>query len=172
MIPIKVLFRAGARAAETRLAILAVFLMVGVAFHAAAQTVIDDFRQGQATLTGVGSSTQAGLMIGGERDLALSVSAGAISAGVSVGLLKISGDGAADGTVEVVWDGADNDAATLADSGLGVANLTAGGDNAFLLGINSLSGSPSLTLTVFSGANSSTIPLSGLGASTLPQLVR
>src|SRR5881394_400222 len=159
-------------AGAAKFAALAALLCLSGMSRITAQIVIDGFQQSQATITGTASSTQAGSMIGGERDLALSVSTGAISAGVSLGVLKISGDGAANGTVEAVWDGADNDATTISNSGLGGTNLGGGGDNALLLGINSLSGSPTLTLTVFSGATSSTITLSGLAASTLPQVVR
>jgi len=172
MIRVKLTFRKGARAAAANLTALAVFLSFSGASRATAQTIIDDFQQSQATITGTGSSTQVGSMIGGERDLASSVSGGAISVGVSLGILKASGDGAANGSIEVVWDGLDNDATTLANSGLGGTNLAVGGDNAFLLGINSLSGAPTITLTVFSGATSSTVTLGGLVPSALPQLVR
>jgi hypothetical protein len=169
---VKLRFWACTCAAAANLAALAVFLTISGASPATAQTIIDDFQQNQSTLTGTGSATQVGSMIGGERDLALSVSNGAISVGVSLGVLRVSGDAAANGSVEVVWDGIDNDATTLANNGLGGTNLAIGGDNAFLVGINSLSGAATLTLTVFSGATSSSVALSGLTPSPLPQMVR
>src|SRR5437762_12724058 len=121
MSPAKMPLPLGARVAAANFAALALFLTCSE-FSLNAQIVIDDFQQNQAAITGAGSSTQTGSMIGGERDL--SVSAGALSAGGSLGVLKISGDAAANGTVEVVWDGADNDATTIANAGLGGTNLT------------------------------------------------
>jgi hypothetical protein len=135
--------------------------------------LIDDFQVTQASLAGTGSSTvPAASALGGERDLAVTTSAGTISAGVSLGVARIVGDGSASGTVELVWDGADADAGALANTGLGGVNLEAGGDNAFVIGLSILAGSPALTLTVFSGADASSVTLSPLTASELPQWVR
>ena len=141
----------------------------------AAQTIIDSFQVNQATLSGAGGSAQtgsSGSMVGGERDLRVSVVSGSISAGASLGVLKVSAGVGANGSVEAVWDGVDNDPSNINTLGLGGLNLTSGGADAFLIGLNSLSGSPSLTLSVYAGANLSTVTLSGLTVSTLPQVLR
>lgn len=147
-------------------------LLAGTAmFHARAATV-DDFLQNQAAISGAGNSTQDGSMLGGERDLQVIQTAGAISAGASLGVLNATGNATANGTVSIVWDGNDNNATVRAPNGLAGANLTTGGDNALLLGIKSLSGSPTISITVVSGGTPVTIPVPGLTASAQPQLVR
>ena len=145
-------------------------LLVGNA--ASAAVVIDDFQANQAALTSSDASTLSSAVLGGERDLRLTLSKGAVSVGVSLGTLRLQGNDDADGTVELVWDGMDNDASNLATSGLGEQDLTAGSDSALLLGIHSLTGSPTLTISIHNGSTVSSISLSGLTASSEPQWVR
>jgi hypothetical protein len=138
---------------------LSLLLTAALWAGAAAAATIDDFDVNQPPLTAPASAsasaTQDGPvanLLGGERDLRLteSTATGTIAADVSKGVFSFSAGPGASGTWGLSYDGNDNDADTLA-FGLG-ANLTTGGDNAFLLGLNSLTGSPTITLEVFSSA--------------------
>ena len=123
---------------------------------------IDDFQVNQALATAPGASTvDHASILGGERDVQVTLigGAGPISAEVKLGYSEHILSSASTGSTIMTWDGNDNDASTLA-FGLGPVNLTTGGDNAFLLGISSLTGTPTITLEVFtSAANWSTFTL-------------
>jgi len=125
-----------------------------------AQTFADSFQKNQTTLSrdtpGSASSVVSDTMSGGERDLRLVLTSGtSLSAGVELGTLKFSQASGVVGSVEVVWDGQDNDAETVDYSGLGGVNLTAGGQDAFLIGVNAQDQEAGLTLTVFSSSTHS-----------------
>ncbi len=105
-----------------------------------AQAIVDDFAGGTGTLSvanpmGLAVDTAfeiatvpPSLILGGERDLILSLGAGtgSATAGVSSGLAFT--DSGVEATLEVQWDGADM-SATLVPTGLGGIDLTAGGAN-------------------------------------------
>src|SRR5688572_24119819 len=83
-------------------------LLAWIAMFSTRAATVDDFLQNQATISGAGNSTQGDSMLGGERDLEVTLSAGTISAGVSLGVLNATGNASANGAVSVVWDGDDN----------------------------------------------------------------
>jgi hypothetical protein len=142
----------------------------------AAQTVIDNFQTNQTSLTlaapGADGSTAAGSMLGAERDLRIQLtSGGPMSAGASLGTFHLAQASGSSSVIEISWDGADGDASTLNSSGLGGINLSAGSQNAFLLGLHALDQSVDLTLTVYSGANSSVLTLPLPGGLVAPQFI-
>src|SRR5439155_20006412 len=144
-------------------------LGLGGSLSVAGQTVIDDFQKGQTTLAraaaGTDSSAVSGAMLGGERDVAVTLSSGSsISAGVALGRFRFNQDAGVTGTAEIVWDGVDGNATSLNPTGLGGVDLTAGGQDAFLLGVNSLDQAATITFTVYSGTTASSsliLPLPG-----------
>jgi uncharacterized repeat protein (TIGR01451 family) len=137
---------------------------------AAQPIVIDDFSTNQAALALTfppagtsASSTVAGTMLGGERDLLISLTSGVIagnglSATVSTGFYSYSQDATIAGSGRVEWDGADGNATSLDPTGLGGVDLTAGGtQNAFLVRLLSDDLPLPLVLDVHTdGANAST----------------
>jgi hypothetical protein len=157
---------------------LSLFLTAALWAGALSAATIDEFEVNQAPLTSPASSSAAstqdgpaGNILGGERDLRVteSTATGTVLADVSKGVCSFSSGPGASGTGVLTYDGNDNDATTLA-FGLG-ANLTTGGDNAFVLGLNALTGSPTITLDVFSSAaNWSTFTLAN--PALLPTHVR
>ena len=108
----------------------AIFLFVT---NGVSAITIDDFNINHPTTTGVGASTvDAGGILGGERDLRVTVTAGTasdVTAGVSNGILFDNRASAVTAESAFTWDGNDNDASTL-NFALGPVNLTTGGDNA------------------------------------------
>ncbi|MDB6037451.1 MAG: hypothetical protein JWM99_1292 [Verrucomicrobiales bacterium] len=135
---------------------VSLFLLFSLSCATQAQFVIDNFNTNQTliSVSAVGSagSTQRGTMQGNERDLNVTVtSPGTITAQVRTGVFTYTQDASAVGSADIVWDGIDGNASTLAPSGLGVLNFTASSQNAFMLGVNSCNQSVSVTLTIYSG---------------------
>src|SRR3954464_3006607 len=85
---------------------------------ARAQVVIDNFDKNQALISGTGSSMVAGTMLGDERDEKLTVSSGIISAEIKKGTYIFTQAAGASGSAEIVWDGTDGNANTIATGGL------------------------------------------------------
>jgi len=123
---------------------------------------IDDFNKGQGFLiqTTAGSSftTRTGPMLGGERDLKVTLNSGPlIVADVQNGTYIFNQDAGAVGSAEIVWDGTDGNGNTIATTGLSPAvDLMAGGSDAFLLGVISCNQSVNVRLIVYSTAGPST----------------
>ncbi|MCU0708535.1 MAG: hypothetical protein MUF23_09605, partial [Pirellula sp.] len=96
--------------------------------------------------------------VGGERDIFVDATAGDVSVSANElatpGLLVSNLGALANGTRIVTYDGVDNDAQTLNNTGLSNLDLTASGANAFRFLIGGEAGTQ-LTVTVHSGANSS-----------------
>ena len=106
------------------------------------------------------SFSPAATAIGGERDMVVTATLGAIAleanGAAMPGHLAYNAGIGATGRSRVVWDGADNNATTLSPSGLSGTNLTALGETGFLLTIET-SQPVTLSLLVHSGpGNSST----------------
>jgi uncharacterized repeat protein (TIGR01451 family) len=126
-----------------------------------AQTTVDDFAATQAGLISPpvpASSTATGAgILGGERDLRVERTAGAGNAAVQVagGALSFTVDAGTAGEVVAVWDGADGDALSLAPTGLGGVDLTAGGQNGLRLRVSAASGLTSVVIDVFTDAGRS-----------------
>lgn len=104
-----------------------------------AQIIIDSFSTNQSSMvltfppagTSASSSVSGAGIIGGERDIQVSLSAGVIagnslSANVSSGFFSYSQDATITGSATLQWDGTDG-SANLNPTGLGGIDLTAGG---------------------------------------------
>ncbi|MDB4770824.1 hypothetical protein OAG60_01985 [bacterium] len=106
-------------------------------------TAIDTFNQTTQQVTDttndgvpVTSSASAPEAIGGERDLYVNLTSNTGLIQLSVndttlglpGLLMFGSTGQGDGERRVSWDGFDNDAAVIDDTGLGAVDLTGGGE--------------------------------------------
>lgn len=143
--------------------VVALAVMVGLVFPVEA-LIIDDFDTpagGQFTCDGPGCggtpsfSSVSGLagVLGGERDLLATKVSGPEDVGLransggSGNLSFSSGDGTV-GVGQVQWDGAD-DAATIDTNGLGSADLTVGGNSAFLVRARADLPGGSITFTVY-----------------------
>jgi hypothetical protein len=118
--------------------------------------------------TALSSIAAVGSVLGAERDAVLSrtgANAGPVEMDVNTsitGALYYASGSLTTGTLLLTYDGNDNDAATLAPTGLGGIDLTGGGiDTAFHIVATSDLGAP-LTLTVFTSAlscSSATLPI-------------
>jgi uncharacterized repeat protein (TIGR01451 family) len=129
-------------------------------------TLIDSFDLTAQNITSTGgvaanSSVTATEAIGGERDLFIQSNVGgSISAKAdspsSTNFLAFGADALSNGTRRLVYDGPDNDATVLNNTGLGSVDLTAGQ----ALGIRFIVGAEataSVTVTINSGTNSSSV---------------
>jgi hypothetical protein len=155
---------------------VSLFLLFSLSCATQAQFVIDNFNTNQTliSVSAVGSagSTQRGTMQGNERDLNVTVtSPGTITAQVRTGVFTYTQDASAVGSADIVWDGIDGNASTLAPSGLGVLNFTASSQNAFMLGVNSCNQSVSVTLTIYSGGGTTKTVTITVPAATLPNFI-
>ncbi len=117
---------------------------------------VDDWGTGQSlslTVPGVVSSTVDGVgILDGERDLRVALTAGGpITVAAAGGDLYYTADAGTQAFARIVWDGNDDDPAALDLTGLGGENLTAGGQNAFVLPIL-VDAATQITLTVYSDA--------------------
>ena len=141
--------------------------------------VIDDFSDSHPLLFSVGSGSStagfnAGLMLGGERDLDVSVSVGSIaSIEVTTGVLNFGLTAGTTGNGFITWDGADGlpSSTDIDFTGLGGIDLTnAGTLDGINITIDSTDVVGSIVLTVYTdGANSSSFTLalpSGIAAAT------
>ncbi len=141
----------------------------------AAQTIIDDFQINQAAIGSNGVASVEGStmsIVGGEREVKVTTLAGSISAIATLGLFQVVGDANANGAVEIRWDGTNHTAGVINTHGLNGINLTNGGANAFLIGLVSVTGNPSLTLSIDSGTDTASVTLPVLQASPNPQWLR
>src|SRR5262245_34654437 len=96
----------------SRLCLTALLLVPQLRWPATAQVVIDNFdtNQGLLTAPGTTASTVSGSMIGAERDLQLTLTAGSpLSIQITGGVLAYTQGGAVTGSADIVWDGADGD---------------------------------------------------------------
>ncbi|MCB9436685.1 MAG: DUF11 domain-containing protein [Anaerolineales bacterium] len=126
------------------------FLSIPPNIAEAATITIDGFDTDQATLdlvhpggTGstTGSTVTGGGMLGGERDVRLTLNSGIVPGnGVHTttagGFFSYGQDPTANGSVQIQWDGVDGDFNTLNATGLGGVDLTGGGtSDAFIMGV-------------------------------------
>ena len=154
----------------------AVLVVLCLALPVGALT-IDDFFINHSPLTSPGSSTQdspTSNVLGGERDVQLIETGGdpTITAEVVGGAMAFSSDAGGTGLLRLIYDGDDSDATTLDHIGLGGVNLTTGGDNALLLGVNSADAATSVTIDLFSSAIDSSTVTVVIPAGSLPNLIR
>ena len=152
--------------------------LVGIAQTTAQPLLIDDFSTDQALIFAIGagstaSSFASGGMLGGERDLEVAVSAGAVSSWeVTGGALNFSVSAATTGAGVLAWDGADGLPAStdLDPVGLGGVDLTSGGAlDSIALTILSADTTGSLTFTVYTDAanfSNSTVPIGPIVTAT------
>jgi cysteine-rich repeat protein len=131
---------------------------------AAAGIVIDSFDTDQAVgRTGVGTATGtvggvSTAIIGGERDVLVTVTSGTGTLNVDANLslaggLSHASAGLVRGTALITYDGNDNDAATLDATGLGGVDLTNGGaDNLLYVSLPFADLGASIRVTVYSDA--------------------
>ncbi|XZE35550.1 SdrD B-like domain-containing protein [Pirellulaceae bacterium SH501] len=142
---------------------------------------IDSFDTTSQTVTASTSGTNpdfnsiaAAEALGGERDLFANATSGSISIEVdnpsTTNQVVFNVGAGANGTRQIVYDGADGDGQVLDNTGLGGVDLTSGGTaNGFRLTIGGEAGT-SITITVNSGANASSrtvsIPTTAGGAPT------
>lgn len=128
---------------------------------------IDTFNTTAQTITASTSGTNpafdfaaAAEAIGGERDIFLNATSGSMTIDVdnpsTTNYIVFASNTGSNGARRLVYDGADGDAQVLANNGLGGLDLTAGStlDSFRLASGSDLSGGQ-LTITVHSGANSS-----------------
>jgi len=118
---------------------LAAALLLSCSSAAHAVIVVDSFQTNQSSLTltfppagtSASSSASGAGILGGERDVQVSLTSGVIagntvSTTVSSGFFSYSQDATISGRSEIQWDGADG-SATLNPTGLGGIDLTDGG---------------------------------------------
>jgi len=154
-----VLIRRRRSASAAGLALLAALAAPAVA---GAQVVVDDFTTSQATITAppdAASSVVTGGadILGQRRDLAATILSGAgpASAGVAGGVLDFAvADTTPDsrGEALVTWDG-DSDPDVLDPDGLGGVDLTAGGQGALRLTVESAGGGVQVEIEVHTDAD-------------------
>lgn len=158
-------------------ALIGLLMAASMSGSAAAQSiVVDDFATGPVQVildTAPGTESQfvdgAGI-VQGERNVRVSgssVAGGDITAEVANGVLTFDRPSGSTGTIEMWWDG-NNDSTSFAPTGLGGIDLTANGQNAFLLETTA-SSSVSLFLNLYvwtDGSNSSVISLAFLNSAT------
>jgi hypothetical protein len=147
-------------------------LPVAIDSFATAQPLIQLLAPGDVGNTTQSTAVGAGIL-GGERDIQISMTAGAIpgnrlSTVVGGDLLGIGFEPTVQGTVQVQWDGPDGDPNNLDPVGLGGFDLTQGGTQIeFLIDIFSDDLAANLVFEVFSDAgNASIFTLNLAGAIT------
>ena len=127
---------------------------------ALAQTMVDDFATAQ-TLSSppvpAASVVVGAGILGGERDLRLERTEGVGSAAVLRRRRRpdLHPDAGTTGELLVTWDGVDGDPLTLAPTGLGGLDLTAGGQAALRLRLSSATALTSVVIEVFTDAGRS-----------------
>jgi hypothetical protein len=143
-----------------------IILFLVISFHTSilAQMVIDDFSTDQALIFSVGSPSSAssfvaGTSIGGERDLEVSVTAGAVASGeVTGGTFNFGLAAGTTGNSLITWDGSDGLPASgdIDFVGLGGIDLTNGGIiDGITVTVDSTDVIGSLELTVYTDAANS-----------------
>jgi hypothetical protein len=167
------------------LIILGLLLFVPSSTRAAPGTV-DTFDTDQTTIervvgtdpipSSVSSTASGGDILGGERDIQITIDAGTttgnrLSSGVGTSLLSVGYEPSIEGTAEIVWDGPDGDATSIDFTGLGGVDLTeSGAQDAFIIRINSDDLAASLIIEVFTDSgNSSTATLNLPGSIFSPE---
>lgn len=149
---------------------LLTFMLTGLLLpFAASALIIDDFSTDQAELsvsplvTNTDSSTVTGAgIIGGERDMFLSIAAGtsplSSQARVDFDRFTLSNSAESSSLVTMQWDGIDGDASNINTTGLGTMDLTDGNvSNAFEIRFLFNDLPSTLDLTVWSASGSSTV---------------
>lgn len=140
------------------------FLMFFLLLHPlSGQTIIDDFSTDQALQSVLFTPATdhveitGGGILGGERDISLTLTSGAIVQQQAMNGENTASQSTATGNSLLTWDGVDSDASTLDPTGLGGVDLTVGGAESFAFEIRSSASSPSNhTVTVYTdGANAS-----------------
>jgi hypothetical protein len=140
--------------------LIAGLILATIPLHA--QFVVDNFDKNQAILTQSGSgstgSTITGSMLGGERDIKVTVTSGSsLTVEATKGTLVYTQGAGVTGTADIVWDGTDGNFNTVTTAGISpTKNFTTGGQNAFMLGVLSNSAAASVTITVYSSAGTQT----------------
>ncbi len=146
---------------------LALFALLLASPALAQPIIIDDFSTDSATVIRVSAGTSTAFDDGSgilQTERNLRVSGGGFAGGSSIEMAVSSGSmsftrsaGVTGGTLEMWWDG-NNNTATFMPTGLGGINLTAGGQNRFVITVDSSTDTSSLmALDVWTdGGNRST----------------
>lgn len=143
----------------------AALLAAAVSTASAAPIVIDDFTtssmvSANAGATLVATTSPAGSVLGGERDLLVELTGGVSNLMVATNAfgshtLQYAAGAGVVGRAILTYDGVDADAETVDAGGLGGLDLTADGNSAFLLGGVFADHAASFTILVFDAADAS-----------------
>ncbi|HMB52283.1 MAG TPA: IPTL-CTERM sorting domain-containing protein, partial [Thermoanaerobaculia bacterium] len=141
---------------------LMLLLLLGFAGAADAQTTVDDFATAQGPHANpdgsTGSTVDGAVILGGERDLELTLISGmvAVTSEVTGGAFEFDAPAGTRGEATLTWDGNDNDEVTLDPVGLGGVNLTTTGQSGFRITVDAADAGTELIVRVFTdGSNHS-----------------